>query len=665
MLTARDALALALALACAALASVDGGRLRFTPGGTFDARADARVALDGRGGVVVVDGDDVVFHARARGRRGSGDGDGGADADAGAEARRARAGRAAAIGAGDAKCGRRTVVVTRDGVVVAYDAVGREVWRAEGAGGRRGTAAEAAAAVSRTTARAGDGGLVVVGVRYELDARAAEDGAMSTSDSIEGALGTEARVGGFEYVAFDAATGETRWRSNASDEAEDTDAGKGPLERSKLIFLDDDEVEDARERTCADFRESIVRDGLPHQWRYEGDTTIRFAHFKRHPSRANEMRRGRRAKGGGVRLSRDPAAVPANAATRAFGRAVDALRGTRSPRRSSAARRDANAEEHPNVVVSHHSEGVDFLHLYSGAILCSLELKSPGLHADVDGDGVMDHVEAHGRNSVRDDLPSCWATVTSGVASEGRTLSASVCRGGSGLAGHRAAQAAGFDLRSVEVTPPVSLRRLPETASEFAKAPDGLGRDLIFLNSRGEMTCFNARDGEQRRWQIRTTAEWNSGGEVVPSLTSFPLHASGRLDLAVAVGAKSIVVINSKGYRAAPPIEIPAPPAAPLVVADFDGDGLTDLILRTRYNVYVWTQNPRAGNLPLTFLILAMAVTMALAFARQLREALADGETAVVRSTSLDVDELDARDTAHPDSDSDSDSAHLTRSKRL
>ena len=220
-------------------------------------------------------------------------------------------------------------------------------------------------------------------------------------------------------------------------------------------------------------------------------------------------------------------------------------------------------------------------------------------------------------------------------------------------------------MRSVELTPPVSLRRLPETASEFAKGPDGLGRDLIFLNSRGEMTCFNARDGEQRRWQIRTTAEWNADGSAVPSLTSFPLHSGGRLDLAVAVGAKSIVVINSKGYRAAPPIDIPAPPVAPLIVADVDGDGLTDLVLRTQNSIYVWTQKPRAGNLPLTFLILAMAVTMVLAFARELREALANGKTTVVRSTSLDVDELDARDAALPDSDSDSDSAPFPRSKRL
>jgi len=36
------------------------------------------------------------------------------------------------------------------------------------------------------------------------------------------------------------------------------------------------------------------------------------------------------------------------------------------------------------------------LHLYSGRTLCKMLLPPPGLHADVNGDGVVDHIEAHG-----------------------------------------------------------------------------------------------------------------------------------------------------------------------------------------------------------------------------------------------------------------------------
>ena len=39
------------------------------------------------------------------------------------------------------------------------------------------------------------------------------------------------------------------------------------------------------------------------------------------------------------------------------------------------------------------------LHLYSGAKVCGMRLKSPGLHVDFDGDGVVDRVEAHGWNA--------------------------------------------------------------------------------------------------------------------------------------------------------------------------------------------------------------------------------------------------------------------------
>jgi hypothetical protein len=41
-------------------------------------------------------------------------------------------------------------------------------------------------------------------------------------------------------------------------------------------------------------------------------------------------------------------------------------------------------------------EGIEVLHLYSGRTLCKMLLPPPGLHADVNGDGVVDHVQAHG-----------------------------------------------------------------------------------------------------------------------------------------------------------------------------------------------------------------------------------------------------------------------------
>ena len=105
--------------------------------------------------------------------------------------------------------------------------------------------------------------------------------------------------------------------------------------------------------------------------------------------------------------------------------------------------------------------------------------------------------------------------------------------------------------------------------------------------------------------------------------------------------------MNAKGYRASPPIEITTPPTAPLLATDVDGDGLTDVVLRAQFSVYVWLQRPRSGTLPFTFLIGALATTMAVAFAHQLR---ADGYHGVVpRST--DVDELERDNFSEDDDD--------------
>lgn len=53
-----------------------------------------------------------------------------------------------------------------------------------------------------------------------------------------------------------------------------------------------------------------------------------------------------------------------------------------------------HAFQAPNVLVAHLEEGIEAIHLYSGRTLCKLHLPPPGLHADLNGDGVLDHVQA-------------------------------------------------------------------------------------------------------------------------------------------------------------------------------------------------------------------------------------------------------------------------------
>lgn len=46
----------------------------------------------------------------------------------------------------------------------------------------------------------------------------------------------------------------------------------------------------------------------------------------------------------------------------------------------------------PNVIVAHLEEGLEVIHLYSGRTVCRLYLPSPGLHVDLNGDGIPDHL---------------------------------------------------------------------------------------------------------------------------------------------------------------------------------------------------------------------------------------------------------------------------------
>ena len=77
----------------------------------------------------------------------------------------------------------------------------------------------------------------------------------------------------------------------------------------------------------------------------------------------------------------------------------------------------------PNALVAHLEQGLAVLHLADGALMCQLHLASPGLHADLNGDGVPDHV------SVRPFPPywirqSCWYAWKPVVSSVGTAVAA-------------------------------------------------------------------------------------------------------------------------------------------------------------------------------------------------------------------------------------------------
>lgn len=56
-------------------------------------------------------------------------------------------------------------------------------------------------------------------------------------------------------------------------------------------------------------------------------------------------------------------------------------------------------EAQPNVWVAHVRDGIQAVGVHTGRTICKLHLASPGLHVDLNGDGVLDHLQATGLQS--------------------------------------------------------------------------------------------------------------------------------------------------------------------------------------------------------------------------------------------------------------------------
>ncbi len=55
-----------------------------------------------------------------------------------------------------------------------------------------------------------------------------------------------------------------------------------------------------------------------------------------------------------------------------------------------------SVDAEPNVFVTHLRDGLEVVSLHTGQTICKLHLASPGLHLDLNGDGVLDHIQAAG-----------------------------------------------------------------------------------------------------------------------------------------------------------------------------------------------------------------------------------------------------------------------------
>jgi hypothetical protein len=187
--------------------------------------------------------------------------------------------------------------------------------------------------------------------------------------------------------------------------------------------------------------------------------------------------------------------------------------------------------------------------------VCKLWLPPHGLHADLNGDGVLDHAIAvsddahqHAGHHKHEHLLPCHGYVFSGYPPTAPLFNGTICRSArgltAGLGGLHGDPARGAPLETV---PPVALRAPARAGGGYAaggSAGDHAAPALaVWLNSRGELVAYDGHGG--RRWMRQTAATWVNlqedalGARVAPTLKPLPFFTHAVPSAVLAAGARA------------------------------------------------------------------------------------------------------------------------------
>lgn len=477
----------------------------------------------------------------------------------------------------------------------------------------RGATHEVAVHVSEHSVVTDDRGLVVVGASVlplseeegagdALEEEITMEGLekMHTKSSRASAHGSKREGRHFSYFAFEGATGALRWKHEAEDFHRDLSALQDASSPQHSFHLAAELAEGRHygEASCRDLRESVLR-ALPHSWHSNLDTCLQLAHFSRQ----------RQAEG------KQKAKLASN---------------TRPATAPLATKKAAGDTAPANALVAHLEGGVEAIHLYSGRTVCRLHLPGPGMHADLNGDGVPDHVTAFGGDAADlDELHTlgrghrhasyCEAVATTGIPPRFPLFNGTICRQFRGSLD--LSESAGH----VEVAPPVMLP-VPNKYGQYTGVRQkGLA---VFLNSRGELTAYNWKGN--RLWQEAVGSTWAThaavqgglSGTSEPTLRAMALRTHAVPTVILAAGDHTAAIVSEHGNV----LDLLDLPEAPwhLEVADFNFDGYSDLIAVGRGGLYAWAQVHHPGALPFRALVGGLIVVMGAVYA--LQQGLLGGE---------------------------------------
>ncbi|XP_030530778.2 uncharacterized protein LOC115741166 [Rhodamnia argentea] len=514
---------------------------------------------------------------------------------------------------------------------------------------------EIAISISNYTLKHGDSGLVIVGGRMEAQPHHLMDpleeiGTSEKNADLHRRSATEKEASEnagtvdlrhFAFYAFAGKSGQLRWsRKNENIEAHSSDPSQLIPQHNYKLDVHAMNSHHPGEFQCREFRESVLGI-MPHHWDRREDTSLKLSHFRRHKRKTLKKTSGKTTNYPYHKPEENhpPGKDSTKKISKFIEKAANMAGSAKSKKPMNYIPTITNHTQLwwvPNVVVAHQEEGIEAVHLASGRTICKLNLREGGLHADINGDGVLDHVQAVGGHGAERTVVSgsmevlrpCWAVVTSGVPVREQLFNVSICRHSPFNLFPYGEYSRNFgrssEVASLEVATPILIQK--KDGHKHHKRSQG---DVVFLTNRGEVTSYRpGMHGHDAvwQWQILTGATWSNlpspsgmmegGGMVVPTLKAFSLRVHDNQEIILAAGDQEAVLISPGGSILAT-VELPSPPTHALVCDDFSNDGLTDLILVTSNGIYGFVQTRQPGALFFSMLVGCLIVVMGVIFVTQ------------------------------------------------
>ncbi|KAB1204498.1 hypothetical protein CJ030_MR8G021849 [Morella rubra] len=512
---------------------------------------------------------------------------------------------------------------------------------------------EIAISVSNYALKHGDAGLVIVGGRMEMQPhivmdpfeeigmaeKNAEQHRRSASEKEDSENPGTVDLRHFAFYAFAGQSGIPRWsKPNENIEAQPSDASRLIPQHNYKLDVQTLNSRHPGEFECREFRESILG-VMPHHWDRREDTFLELAHFRKHKRKTLKKTSGKSTNYPFHKPEENhpPGKDSTKKISNLIGKATMYAGSAKSKKPAPYIPTITNYTKIwwvPNVVVAHQMEGIEVIHLATGRTACKLHLQEGGLHADINGDGVLDHVQAVGGNGAEQTVVSgsmevlrpCWAVATSGVPVREQLFNASICHHthfnflqGEFSRYHGRTP----DVTSLEVATPILIPR-----NDGHRHRKGSHGDVIFLTNRGEVTSYTPlshEHGAEWQWHLSTGATWSNlpsplgmteAGMVVPTLKAFSLRVHDNQEVILAAGDQEAVVI-SPGGSPLTSVDLPGIPTHALICEDFSNDGLTDLIVVTSSGVYGFVQTRQPGALFFSTLVGCLILVMGVIFVTQ------------------------------------------------